>query len=65
MGFKDICPGVPSKFLSGTPNVPEIFKAQKRCMSGNAYEQFDFPAVGENIHRRRPSIIQPLTGWNK
>jgi len=52
MGFKDLCSGVPSKFVPGS-RMSWNFPSQKRSMSGNAYEHSDFPAVGWNIHKRR------------
>jgi hypothetical protein len=30
----------------GTPNVPDLPRYKKFEISGNAYEYFDFPAVG-------------------
>jgi len=52
MGFKDPCPGVPSRFVPGS-RMFRNFPSQKRAMSGNAYEHSDFPAGGENMHKVR------------
>jgi len=63
MGFKDLCSGVPSKFVPGS-RMSRNFPSQIRAMPDNAYEHSDFPTVGLNIHKRMTDQ-QPLTGLNK
>jgi hypothetical protein len=41
-----------STILYGTSNVPVFFRVVKYDVYDNAYEHFDFPAVGRNICRR-------------
>ena len=56
----------------GIPFVPVfwghslVFQSHKKYdIYCNTYKHFDFSTVGDNICKRRTTISQPLTGWNR
>jgi hypothetical protein len=66
MGFKELWPSVPQSSVQEA-KYPRCFQTIKYDISDNAYKDFDFLRVQENIYRSRTASNQPPPGkkWKR